>query len=269
MAEKQAQAAPGQRLVWAASGLRRVTLAFIFLLLLPFYASIGPMLFTRLRHGLLADAFWLSLIGLAFTAIMALVLIQLVHAIRNKVVIDDEKISFTLPSVAGNIQGLAFFSKTLPLKDIRAVETREEIYGSALAPVRLVSTRLVTREGEPVVLGFMNPHNTDQTFPMTKIGGIVAERVGVKVTEHGAVRRSATGRLLGHTGSAAGKDAVTPQELEAINQRHKLAMRAVIAGFVMLFAGGIAVDVLKTSSTTYAPLLSDEVKDQPKSPQKK
>lgn len=245
------------RQVWAASGLRRVTLAFSVLILLPFYVSIGPMLFTRLKHGLIVDAIWLALLGLAFTIVMALLVLQLVHAVRNRVVVDDEKVAFTLPSVAGNIAGTAMFSKSVPIKDIRAVETREEIYGNALAPVRVVATRIVTREGEPVVLGFTNPENTDQTFPFPKIGEIVAKRAGVEVKHHGAVRRSARQRLLGHTGGARENEAVPPAEIAAIQVRHGHAMRAVVAGFVVLIIGGIAIDLLTASRTAFAQLGAD------------
>jgi hypothetical protein len=264
-----AQEKPAQRVVWVASGLRRITLAFSILLLLPFYVSIGPMLFTRLKHGLLMDAFWLGLIGLCFTAIMALLVLQLVHAVRNRVVLDGETLQFTLPSVAGNIAGTAMFSKTIPIKDVRAVETREEIYGGSLAPVRVVATRIITREGEPVVLGFANPENTDQTFPFPKIGQMVAERAGVQVNASGAVRRSVSRRLLGHTGNNGGQDAVTPQELAAIQTRHGHAMRAVIAGFVLLMVGGIAVDLMTASRTSFAQLSSDAPEPKKQEPKKK
>jgi hypothetical protein len=248
--EKPAQKS-GQRRIWQASGLRRVTLAMVFLLLLPFYVSIGPMLFARLSHGLLVDAFWLGLIGLAFTAIMGLLLLQLVHAVRNRVVLDDQALTFTLPSVAGNIAGTAMFSKTVPINNVRAVETREEIYGKRWAPVRLVATRIVTREGEPVVLGFSNPENVDQTFPYPEIGRLVAERAGVEMTAHGAVRRSVAHRLLGHTGKA-GNEALPKEEIEAIQALHSRTMRGLIAAFVVLIIGGITIDALTASRTAFA-----------------
>lgn len=246
-----------QTMVWAASGLRRITLAFAILLLLPFYVSIGPMLFNRARHGLALDTLSLAILGACFTVIMGLLLIQLIHAVRNRVVISTDKVTFTLPRVTGAIAATQMVTRSIPFSEIRAVETRDEIYGGALAPVRLTATRVITREGEPVVLGFSNPENTDQTFPFPKIGALIAERAGVTVASQGAVRRSATSRLLGHSGRTVGQDTVATEELLSIKTRHAIAMRAVIAGFVVLMLGGIAIDALTASRTAYAPLTAD------------
>jgi hypothetical protein len=255
--------------VWQASGLRRITLAFAILLLLPFYVSLGPMLFTRLWHGLIVDSLWLALLGACFTVIMALLVIQLVHAIRNRVVLSADKITFTVPSVSGAIAGTRMFSKSVPLADIRAIETREEIYGNALAPMRLMATRVVTREGEAVVLGFTNPENPDQTFPYPKIADDIAQRTGLQVAHHGAVRRNAVNRLLGTTGRNPTDDKVTQEELEGVKVRHGRAMRVIIGGFAALFIAGILIDVFSASRTAFAPLSDDGAPTKKEAPAKK
>ena len=50
---------------WQSGGGRRIVLAFAFLLLLPFYASLGPMLVQRITRGFIGElcrlcSFWRS-----------------------------------------------------------------------------------------------------------------------------------------------------------------------------------------------------------------
>ena len=47
--EVRAAAPVGERIIYRASGGRRFAFSMIFLLLLPFFISLGPMLWSRIR----------------------------------------------------------------------------------------------------------------------------------------------------------------------------------------------------------------------------
>ena len=112
-ATQSAPTAPPMR--WQAGGARAVILSFIFLLLLPFYLSIGPMLFLRLRHGLWVDTLGLAVLGALFSALMLLILMHLVHSVRSRVRLDENEVRFTLPAVhRGPTPLFRFNTRTIP-----------------------------------------------------------------------------------------------------------------------------------------------------------
>ena len=163
MAGTRTTSPSGDQTVWHGGNARRLLLAFAFLLLLPFYASIGPMLFQRVSRGLIGDAVSLGLLGLLFTALMGLILHQLVHAVKTRVAVDNTGTSLTVPTTGrrGPFALLGYTTRHVPHADVVAVETRTEVYGGSLAPMLLTSTRLTTKDGQHVVLGYTNANDTD------------------------------------------------------------------------------------------------------------
>jgi hypothetical protein len=248
--------APAHRRIWRAGGARRTVLSFVFLLLLPFYASLAPMLFMRIRHGLWFDTVGLMLFGLGFSVLMGLLLVQLVHSIRSRVELGDTAVTFTLPAIRrGPTPLLRFTSAKVPYADIAAVETRSEVYGEALAPTLLRATRLTLKDGTRHVLGYVNEQNTDQAFPYPEIGAAIAARAGLPMTENGMVRRSLQQRLRGGASTAEQNQPLTGADIAAINDRHTRNMRLVIAALALLVTGGIAVDMLSASKTSFADMI--------------
>jgi hypothetical protein len=77
-----------ERTVYEAGVGRKTFLSLAFLVLLPFYASLGPML-ARLAHGLWFDTIGLMAFALVFTALMTLLAVQIYQAIRSRVVLGE------------------------------------------------------------------------------------------------------------------------------------------------------------------------------------
>ena len=256
MAEPAPTSSSSEALVWQAGGGRRLVLAFAFLLLLPFYASIGPMLFQRVSRGLIGDAVSLGLLGLVFTVLMGLILYQLVHAVRTRVAVDAAVTSLNVPKsgTRGPFSVQGFVTHTIPHADVAAVETRSEVYGGTLAPILLTSTRLTTKAGEHVVLGYTNANDADDQIPYPGIGVEIARRTGVTVKDHGVVHRSLQKRMLG-LASTPDENVVVPiGALLDINVAHKRNMRLLVAGLVVLVAAGIGVDFATASHTGFAEM---------------
>src|SRR5688572_21393628 len=58
------------RILYKAGGGRATTFSFIFLLLLPFFVSLGPMLAMRISHGLWDGTLGLAILAAAFAVLM-------------------------------------------------------------------------------------------------------------------------------------------------------------------------------------------------------
>ena len=250
-----AEAAQAERVVYEAGGGRKLILSLAFLILLPFYVSLGPMLFQRLVRGLWVDTVGLMIFSAIFTVLMALLAVQLYQALRSRVVLGPTSVSLTLPAGSGATPMLRFISREIPYDQIQAVETRCVLFGNRWAPVLLRATRLVTRDGHHVRLGNVSEDNVDRHLPFPEIGARIAKRAGVSVLDGGMVRRSIERRIMGFFGRKTAIEespAVTHAELAEIGGRHKRTMRALILVLAVSMAGGIAMDVITAPRTSFA-----------------
>lgn len=239
--------------VWQASGGRRLTLAFIFLILLPFYVSIGPMLFQRITRGLVVDAVWLGLLGLAFTVLMGLILHELMSSVRTRIELGDSTVKVAVPAFKnGPLPLFRFNAREIAYADIAGIDTRTEVYGGTLAPVLLKSTRLNIANGDRLVLGYTDPNDPDATFPYPDIGAAIATRAGKPVVDHGIVHRSIGRRVLGTTSAADENVPLDVTTIETINRSHARNVRAVVIGLAALIVAGIGLDFVTASRTTFA-----------------
>lgn len=241
---------------WQSGGGRRIVLAFAFLILLPFYVSLGPMLWQRMSRGFIGDAFTLLVLTLAFTALMALILQQLVHAVRTRVTLTDTSIEATVPKVGarGPFFLLRYETRSIPYADIAGIDARNEVYGGSLLPILLTSTRIVQKSGPPLVLGYANVNDHQPQLPFPEIGQDIARRAGVAVADHGTVRRSFSKRVVG-VASTADENAGLPQaEIEQINASHRRNVRGLVAALALLVIGGITLDIATASRTSFAEM---------------
>lgn len=236
-----------ERRVYEAGAGRKTLLSLAFLILLPFYASLGPMLAWRWAHGLWVDTVGLILFSLVFSALMVLLGVQIYHSIRSRVVLGENAVRITLPQGSGAIPMLRFLDREVPYQDIQAVETRCVLFGNVMAPVLLRATRLLTRDGEHIRLGTVNEDNVDQALPFPEIGSKIAERAGVNIVDGGMVRRSIERRILGIIGRKTSPENSPPLsegEIRELQSRHKRAMLYLVAAATVLVLAGVAVDIL-------------------------
>jgi hypothetical protein len=243
-----------ERRVYEAGGGRKLALSLAFLILLPFYASLPAMLVQRLLHGLWLDTIGLMIFAGLFTALMALIGVQLYQSLRSRVELGDTTVRVTLPQGSGATPMLRFVNRDIPYSDIEAVETRRVLFGKTMAPVLLRATRLRTKDGKHVRLGNVNEDNVDAALPFPEIGARIAERAGVKVVDGGTVRRSIEKRVLGLIGRKTAIEespSLTEAEITELNGRHARAMRYLVIAFAFLIVGGIAIDVFTAARTSY------------------
>jgi hypothetical protein len=240
------------RLVYEAGHGKRLILALTFLLLLPFFASLGPMMWQRFRHGLMQDVGGLMILAACFTLLMVLIGGQLMHSLRSRVVLTEQATKFTLPTMRRGMPTLAFMHHEIPFDQVQSVETRSEVYGGRLVSLLLTSTRVTTRAGETIVLGVVNEGNSEKAFPFPEIGAEIAARAGISVADRGVVRRSAAKRVMGLVSTADENLPLSDAEIAALRVRHKRWMKAFVVMIGLLVAGGITIDVLTAPTTTYA-----------------
>jgi hypothetical protein len=242
--------------IWQSGGGRRIVLAFSFLILLQFYASLGPMLYQRASRGFVGDALALALLALAFTALMALILQQLIHAVRTRVSLTQTGVEATVPKVGtrGPFFLLGYETRSIPYADVASVDLRNEVYGGTLLPVLLTSTRVVPKSGPPLVLGYTNANDHEPQLPYPEIGREIAARAKVAVTDHGTVRRSVGARVAGMTSVSDQTARLDASELAGLNAAHTRNVRGLVAALALLVVGGIAMDFATASRTSFAEM---------------
>jgi uncharacterized membrane protein len=238
--------AQGRR-IYQASAARKTVLSLVFLLLLPFFASLPAMFYQRLSHQLWDNTLGFVIFAGAFAIIMLLVVLELIHSIRSRVEVGDTALRFTLPATRrAGIPKLRYRRGEIPYAEIDAVEMRREIYGSAWAPVLLRGARIVTKSGEKIPLGYVSEANVDPALPIPEIASEVARRAGLEVTDRGNVRREVRKKLRGIQ-AAETDGGITDAEVAALNRRHNNFVLALCAALFLLVAGGLMMDILSMS----------------------
>lgn len=239
-----AHAANDEQTVYRAGGGRRFAFAFVFLLLLPFYISLPAMFLQRIAGGLWADTLALLVIAAAFTALMALILVELLSSIRTRIDLGGSSVRLTVPAAQGPTPKFTYKSHEVPYDQIKAIETRREIYGGALTPVQLLGARLVKKDDTIVPLGFVSEANTDPAFPYVEIARKISARSGVPVSDMGAVRRSWRRRMLGLKTIPGPEEKIDETHIAALNIQHNKVVLALIFFLVLLVGVGVLGDLM-------------------------
>jgi hypothetical protein len=230
---------------YGASVLRTTIFCIVFLLLLPFFASVPMMIGMRASAGLLADNWGLIVFGLIFAALMFLIFVEMIYSIRTRVHLGREKVRMTVPAGRGPTPMLRYRSYEFPYDQVQSVETRREIYGGAAVPVILKGARVNLKDGNVVPLGYVSEANEDPVFPYPEIAAKIAERARLPLIDRGSVRRSVHRKMLGIRGYGTQNDVVDETELVGLNRSHSIFMLALIGGVLILMLVGIVEDYAK------------------------
>ena len=247
-ADALAQGKAPPRLLYKASRGRKTFFSFAFLILLPFFASLPAMIYSRLVHGLWIDTVGLAIFAICFTAVMFLLLVQLMVSLRSRVVVGTKGVKMTLPSGRGPTPMLRYRSHQFDFDDIESVETRREVYGGSFAPVLLKGARLTKKDGETIKLGYVSEANVDPTFPFPIIAKHIADRARLPLIDRGSVRRSARQKYLGLRASAqvqdpsAIDDTIDEDQIADLNHRHRTVVLGILGTMAALLLFGIAAD---------------------------
>jgi hypothetical protein len=258
-----------ERTVYAASGGRKTFFSFVFLILLPFFASLPAMIYLRVKNGLFFDAVGLGIVAAAFTILMFLIVIELLFSLRARVELGETSVKMTLPSGRGPTPMLRYRSYEIPYDDVQAVETRREIYGGSLVPVLLKGARLITKDGKAVQIGYVSEANVDPCFPYPEIARKIAERARLPLIDRGNVRRSFRRKFFGIKGSRVNEvDAVDEAQIEELNRSHHNVVMGLVGALAVLIVIGIVDDLasetpIGQTASTALPVSSPPV------PQKK
>lgn len=250
--------APRERDVYAAGGGRKFAFSFAFLLLLPFFISLPPMLFWRVSQGHWNGTPGLVVLAIAFAFIMFLLVIELMHSLRARIELGETSVKMTLPSGRGPTPMMRYRSYDIPYDQIKAVETRREVYGGSVAPVLLQGARLILKDDTPVKLGYVSEANSDPCFPYPEIAQKIAARAGLAVEHKGNVRRSVQKKYFGLKQGflTPGDDSVDDSEIELLNKSHRGWVMRLISLLVVMVIGGIALDIIFPPSSGLPPALT-------------
>jgi hypothetical protein len=231
---------------YESGGGRKTFYALAFIILLPFFVSLPMMFAQRIMKGVWLDSWGLGVIAVGFTAIMALVLFELVFSLRAKVDIGSKAVAFTLPAQGAGLTPTLFYqSRTIPYEDIEAVQSYCDCYGGTLAPVILRAARLVLKTGERVPLGFVSEADDDPRFPMMRIARQIADRAGLEVKDLGHIKYALHQRMFGAVSASSSsmpKDAVAE-----INRGHNWFLTILTVVMAALLALGIGSDMWSAS----------------------
>jgi hypothetical protein len=229
--------------VYAASGGHKTAISFVVLILLPFFASLPAMIFMRVRHGLVFDAVGLAIMATCFTVLMFLVFVELLFSLRARVELGEKSVKMTLPSGRGPTPMLRYKNYDIPYDQVQTVETRREIYGGSLVPVLLKGSRIITKDGATIPIGYISEANVDPCFPYPEIAQKIAERSRLPLIDRGNVRRSFRRKFFGIKGSRVNEvDAVDEAQIAELNKSHHNVVMGLLGAIVVLMAIGIVDD---------------------------
>lgn len=223
---------------------RATAFSFVFLLLLPFFASLPAMLYMRIASGRWDSILGLAILAIGFAAVMFLVLVELLFSIRTRIDIGDDAVRMTIPAGRGLMPMLRYNRHEIPYGDIKAIETRREIYGGTLAPVLLRGARILTKDGRSIQLGYLNEANVDPAFPYIEIADRIASRAGLQIVDRGAVRRNVATKMMGIRAMDDGGGPIDEAVVADLNRRHAHVVIGLVAGLVVLIGIGIAGDLM-------------------------
>ena len=233
-----------ERTVYEVSGGRKTFFCFVFLILLPFFASLPAMIFMRVKNGLMFDAVGLAIMATAFTILMFLIVVELLFSLRARVELGEKAVKMTLPSGRGPTPMLFYKSYEVPYDQVHTVETRREIYGGSLVPVLLKGARIVTKDGTSVPIGYISEANVDPAFPYPEIAGKIAERARLPLIDRGNVRRSFRRKFFGIKGSRVNEiDAVDEAQIADLNRSHHNVVMGLVGALAVLMVIGIVDDI--------------------------
>jgi hypothetical protein len=232
-----------ERTVYAASGGRKTFFSFVFLILLPFFASLPAMIYMRVKSGLLFDSIGLGIMAAAFTILMFLIVVELLFSLLARVELGETSVKMTLPAGRGPTPMLRYRSYDIPYDQVQTVETRREIYGGSLVPVLLKGARLITKDEKTIPIGYVSEANVDPAFPYPEIAKKIAERARLPLIDRGNVRRSFRRKFFGIKGSRVNEvDLVDEAQIADLNKSHHSVVMGLIGGLVVLIAIGIVDD---------------------------
>lgn len=233
-----------ERTVYAASGGRKTFFSFVFLILLPFFASLPAMIYMRVKNGLFFDAAGLGIMAVAFAILMFLVVVELLFSLRARVELGETSVKMTLPSGRGPTPILFYKSYDIPYDEVQTVETRREIYGGSLVPVLLKGARLITKDGKSIPIGYVSEANVDPAFPYPEIAKKIAERARLPLIDRGNVRRSFRRKFFGIKGSRVNEvDLVDEAQIAELNRSHHNMVIGLVGGLALLIVVGIVDDL--------------------------
>lgn len=233
-----------ERTVYAAGGGRKTFFSFVFLILLPFFASLPAMMYMRIKNGLFFDAVGLGIMAAAFTILMFLVVVELLFSLRARVELGETSVKMTLPSGRGPTPMLRYRSYDIPYDQVQTVETRREIYGGSLVPVLLKGARLITKDDKSIPIGYVSEANVDPCFPYPEIAKKIAERARLPLIDRGNVRRSFRRKFFGIKGSRVNEvDAVDEAQIAELNQSHHNVVMGLVGALAVLIVIGVVDDL--------------------------
>lgn len=233
------------RTTYAPSGWRKTIFGFLFLLLLPFAASVPMMLGQRLLHGAVTGSVGLVIVGAGLAIVTLLVLFELIYSLRAEVDVGEKTVRFTVPSGAvGWLPSFFYRTEEIAYADIARIEHTCELCGGRVTPLLVNCTRIHLRDGRVVPLGTCNEQNPDHTFPYDRIAQQIAERAGLEIQNGGHFRQKRAFALI-QPGRAIGEPVpVSDTEISDVNRRHRSFAVIVSIAIGALLVLGIVSDLL-------------------------
>lgn len=229
---------------YRSSVARATTFSFVFLLLLPFFASLPAMIVMRVMSGRWDSTLGLAILAIGFATLMLLVLVELLFSVRARIDLGDTAVRMTLPAGRGLMPMLRYQRHEIPYSDIKSIESRREIYGGTLAPVLMRGARILTKDGRTIQLGYINESNVDPTFPYAEIAEQIAARAGMQVIDRGAVHRNVANKMMGIRTLDNGGGPIDEQTIADLNRRHAHVVIVLVSGLVLLVGIGVAGDLM-------------------------
>lgn len=235
----------GERMRYAAGGLRQTILALGLLLVLPFAAGALYMAARRAMDGVHVDLVGVLIVAAGLLAAVVMLGLELLHATWARLKFGKSALSFTLPANGGPTPKLRYVSAHIPYHAIKSVELRREVYGGKLAPVLLRGLVLRTKDNREFVLGHTLDGFEDPAFPFDEIGERIARRCALPLMDQRTVwRRTRKERAAGYISDYDTQNYILdPSEIARLNVAHGRLVFGIASALAALVILGILADL--------------------------
>ena len=224
---------------------RKTILSFVFLVLLPFLVSLPVMIFLRSIHGFWGDAASAAVLAVLFGCWMLFLFVNVLSAFRTRIAVDGENVELSVPRWRGPNPGLRYVRDKIPLDDIESVETRGEIYRAVQVPVLTRSTILRKRNGDEVLLGYVNEDAPDPALPYPDIGRDIADRAGAPFVDRGSIYAGHHVTALAKGPPSWDKPSMSDGDYAEYKRNHRWAMVGLAALLFGLAGIGLFIDLYR------------------------
>lgn len=238
--------------IYEASLGRKIILGIVFTCLIPFFISLPFMIYLRISTGFYYEAAVLGIFAVLFLLWMIFLGAHILSSMRTRIQLNEQDAHFVVPNWRGPLPLFPYQTISLTYENVKAVESRGEIYREAIIPVLMRASCITTKDGDRFVLGYTKEHATDPAFPFSEILHEVAMRAGLPLRDKGTIL--AGGQYLAALRGSPSwdKPPLSPQAVQLTRKAAQKFWWIMLAISAAILVAGVGIEMWRVGIEGFA-----------------